>query len=68
VLRHSTARVAYVLLGIWMLGSGHPTITKIGGWVTVACAVVAWYASAAIVINGTLKRTILPVVPLAQPP
>ena len=62
-----TLWVAYLLLGIGMLGAGHPTITKIGGWVTVACAVIAWYTSAAIVINGTLKRVVLPVIPLAQP-
>jgi uncharacterized protein len=62
-----TLWVAYVLLAIGMLGSGHPTITKIGGIVTCVCAAIAWYTAAAIVINGTLKRTVLPVVPLAQP-
>jgi succinate-acetate transporter protein len=61
-----TLWVAYLLLGIGLLGSGHMTITHIGGWVTVACAVIAWYTASAIVINGTLGRTILPVIPLSK--
>jgi len=37
-------------------------ITHVGGWVGIATAAVAWYASAAGVINGmTEGRTILPV-------
>ncbi len=61
-----TLWIAYLLLGLGLLGSGHTTITHIGGWVTVACAVLAWYTAAAIVINGTLGRTVLPVVPLTR--
>lgn len=61
-----TLWIAYVLLGIGLLGPGHPTITKIGGIVTCVCAAIAWYTAAAIVINGTLGRTILPVVPLTR--
>jgi uncharacterized protein len=59
-----TLWVAYGLLGWGMLGSGHTTITHIGGYVTTACAVIAWYTSAALVINETHGRTLLPVVPL----
>jgi len=34
--------------------------------VTIACAVIAWYTAAALAINGTLKRTIVPVIPLSR--
>jgi uncharacterized protein len=62
-----TLWIAYVLLGLGLLGSGHTTITHWGGYVTIACAVIAWYAATAHVINGTVRRTILPMVPLARP-
>jgi succinate-acetate transporter protein len=43
-------------------------IVKFGGVVGVITAVVAWYASAAGVMNGTIKRTVLPVgTPLLAP-
>jgi succinate-acetate transporter protein len=58
--------IAYVLLGIGLLGSGHTTITHWGGYVTIACAVIAWYTAAAHVINGTFRRTVMPVVSLAR--
>ncbi len=40
------------------------TWTKAGGWVGVATAAAAWYASFAGVTNSTFKRVILPVFPL----
>jgi succinate-acetate transporter protein len=39
-------------------------LTKIGGWVGLLTAVLAWYASFAVVTNTTWRRTILPVFPL----
>jgi succinate-acetate transporter protein len=43
-------------------------IVKFGGVVGVITAVVAWYASSAGVMNGTTKRTVLPVgTPLLAP-
>ena len=36
----------------------------IGGWVGLATAVAAWYASFAAVTNSTFGRTVLPVKPL----
>ena len=39
---------------------------KIGGWVGLATAVVAWYASAAGVLNDTWGRIVLPVFPLTR--
>jgi len=38
--------------------------TKAGGWVGVATAAAAWYASFAGVTNSTFKRVVLPVYPL----
>lgn len=38
---------------------------KAGGWVGVATAAAAWYASFAGVTNETFKRTIIPTFPLA---
>jgi succinate-acetate transporter protein len=39
--------------------------TKVGGWIGVATAAAAWYASFAGVVNSTFRRTLLPVYPLA---
>lgn len=59
-----TLWIAFLLLGIGSLGSGHTTITHWGGYVTTACAVLAWYVSAAHVINHYMGRTVLPLFPL----
>jgi succinate-acetate transporter protein len=37
------------------------SLTKIGGWLGLLTAVLAWYASFAVVVNSTWKRTLLPV-------
>jgi len=55
--------ITFFLLGIGDAGA-HTGITKIGGWVGLATAVVAWYASFAGVANATFRRTVLPVRPL----
>ena len=59
-----TRSIAYLLLGLGLIGSGHTTVTHWGGYVAIACAVIAWCAAAAHAINGTLQGTILPIVPL----
>lgn len=59
-----TLWVAYGLLGWGDLGASHYVIKDIGGAVTIACAVLAWYTSAALVINHTHGKTRLPVGPL----
>jgi hypothetical protein len=41
-----------------------PGIHKLGGWLGIVTAVVAFYASAATVINETWKRAVVPVFPL----
>jgi uncharacterized protein len=41
--------------------SGNASITKIGGYIGVLTALVAWYTSAAGVLNGMLGRVLAPV-------
>jgi hypothetical protein len=53
----------FVLLTIGQLRQDL-TITHAGGWVGVATAAAAWYASFAGVVNATFKKVVLPVIPL----
>jgi hypothetical protein len=53
----------FVLLAIGATGA-HRTVTHWGGYVGLATAAAAWYASFAAVVNSTFARTVLPVVPL----
>jgi succinate-acetate transporter protein len=57
--------LTFFALGIGNSGA-HPNIVKLGGWLGLATAVAAWYASFAAVINSTFARTVLPVKPLAR--
>jgi uncharacterized protein len=57
----------FILLAIGASG-GHTTVTHWGGYVGIATAAVAWYASFAGVTNSTFGRTILPTVPLQKVP
>lgn len=62
-----TLWIAFILLGIADTGSAmHPTIMHIGGGFTIAAGVFAWYVSAAIVINKTIGKDILPLIPLGR--
>jgi hypothetical protein len=56
--------VTFILLGIGNSG-GHENIIKWGGYVGLATAVAAWYASFAAVLAHTFKRSVLPVFPLS---
>jgi succinate-acetate transporter protein len=58
--------ITFVLLGIGD-AAGNSGISKLGGWVGLATAVAAWYASFAGVTNFTFGRDIVPVRPLRQP-
>jgi succinate-acetate transporter protein len=58
--------VTFVLLAIGATGA-HETVTHWGGFLGLATAAAAWYASFAAVTNATFGRTVLPVVPLARP-
>jgi succinate-acetate transporter protein len=57
--------ITFFVLGIGDAGA-HPNITKLGGYIGLVTAIVAWYASFAVVINATFGRTVLPVRPLAR--
>jgi succinate-acetate transporter protein len=41
--------------------SGSASMIKVGGWLGILTALVAWYASAAVVINNMGDRPVLPV-------
>jgi uncharacterized protein len=68
----TTGAVALVFLLLaatfFVLGIGdsadNESIVKIGGWLGIATAVAAWYASFAAVVNSTFGRITMPVVPL----
>jgi succinate-acetate transporter protein len=55
--------VTFIVLGIGDVG-GNADVTKIGGFIGIATAIAAWYASFAAVTNSTFGRTIMPVKPL----
>jgi uncharacterized protein len=54
-----TLTVAYGLLAAGKAG-GSMSVYHVGGAFTLATAVVAWYVSAAVTINHTFGRTLLP--------
>src|SRR2546421_10685116 len=56
----------FILLAIGDMGGGPTSITHAGGYVGLATAVAAWYASFAAVLNSTFGRVVLPVVPLRR--
>jgi succinate-acetate transporter protein len=57
--------VTFILLAIGAVGP-HATVTHWGGYVGLATAAAAWYASFAAVANSTFKRTMFPVMPLGD--
>jgi uncharacterized protein len=57
--------ITFIVLGIGDAG-GNTSITKLGGWLGLATAAAAWYASFAGVTNATFGRVVLPVRPLAR--
>jgi succinate-acetate transporter protein len=57
--------VTFILLAIGAVGP-HATVTHWGGYLGLATAAAAWYASCAAVVNSTFGRTLLPVVPLGK--
>jgi succinate-acetate transporter protein len=59
--------VTFVLLAIGDMGNGNTSIHHAGGWVGLATAIAAWYASFAAVMNSTWGRVVLPVYPLSRP-
>jgi hypothetical protein len=55
--------ITFIVLGIGNSGA-HTGIVKLGGYLGLATALVAWYASFATVTNKTWGRIVLPVKPL----
>jgi uncharacterized protein len=55
----------FILLGIGNSG-GSSSVVKLGGYVGLATALAAWYASFAQVINSTFGRTVAPLGPLSR--
>src|SRR3954453_2324751 len=55
----------FIVLGIGD-ASGNADITKIGGFIGIATAIAAWYASFAAVTNSTFGRIVLPVKDLKR--
>jgi succinate-acetate transporter protein len=57
--------VTFIVLGI---GNASDTsgIVKLGGWIGLATAIAAWYASFAEVTNATFNRIVLPTMPLRR--
>jgi uncharacterized protein len=55
-----TLTFAFLAIGDY---SGATTWTKVGGWLGLVTAALAWYASFAGVLNSTAKRVILPTFP-----
>jgi uncharacterized protein len=58
--------LAFIFLGIGALQNdltGIASMTKVGGYLGILTALLAWYASAALVINATHKRDFLPTLP-----
>ena len=63
--------ITFIFLGIGNASlSGTTNVTngtiKIGGWLGLATAIAAWYASFAAAVNSTFGRVVLPVVPLKR--
>lgn len=57
--------VTFFLLGIGEAAT-NTMLSKLGGWLGIATAVAAWYASFAGVTNSTFGRSVLPVKPLKR--
>jgi succinate-acetate transporter protein len=63
--------ITFIILGIGNSAlAGTTNVTngtiKLGGWLGVATAIAAWYASFAAVVNSTFGRIVAPVFPLRR--
>jgi uncharacterized protein len=58
-----TLTFVFLALGQFQNGTNPDSLTKIGGYLGIVTGLIAWYASAAGVINATHKRDIVPTLP-----
>ncbi|MEY9892722.1 succinate-acetate transporter protein [Catenulispora sp. MAP12-49] len=59
-----TLTFLFLAIGAFQNGVPAPDVmTKVGGWLGIVTAVVAWYASSAAVVNATHGKTLLPTWP-----
>jgi hypothetical protein len=63
--------VTFIVLGIGnsaLAGTSNVTngTVKLGGYIGIATAIAAWYASFAAVVNSTFGRTLMPTFPLTR--
>jgi succinate-acetate transporter protein len=58
-----TLALTFIVLGIGE-AAGTSGIVKLGGWIGLASAIIAWYASFAEVTNSTFGRVVFPTRPL----
>lgn len=56
--------LTFLALTVGWLDNHNANWIKVGGWLGLITAAVAWYASFAAVTNSTFKRVIVPVFPL----
>jgi succinate-acetate transporter protein len=61
-----TLNITLLLLIIGNL-TNTSVVINIGGWIGIITAFIAWYGSAAVVINSTFRKSVLP-IGLYQPP
>jgi succinate-acetate transporter protein len=54
--------VTFAFLAVGDL-AGITVLSRIGGWLGIVTALLAWYGSFAVVLNATSKRAVLPVWP-----
>ncbi len=57
--------VSLLLLGLGDAGA-HTGLVKIGGWFGLASAAAAFYGAFASIVNSTVERTLLPLIPLRR--
>ncbi|MGW3208153.1 acetate uptake transporter [Streptomyces sp. NPDC001135] len=58
-----TLTYLFLAIGAFQTGAEPHAMTQVGGWFGIATGLVAWYTSAATVINESHGRTLLPVRP-----
>jgi succinate-acetate transporter protein len=58
-----TLTFLFLAIGAWQNGSPPDSMTKVGGYLGIITAVLAWYASFAAVVNETHEKQLLPTWP-----